>query len=109
MTYQRHNPKATCDICGFVKHMSVLKRTWDGYMACTDNDNCWYPKHPADSPMPIYKNEGMPVKNARPEQPDVFIDTDLHGLSTWDHIVDPQADNFGRIYWNAFHRKWGST
>jgi len=72
---------AICDICGFKFKKSQLRKTWDGYMACSIN-KCWYPKHPFDDPI-FTKDDPQPIPNARPELPVVYLDAGL-GISVWD-------------------------
>lgn len=106
--YRHHDPIAICDICGFKKHRSHMKKTWDGFLACNDGDNCWYPKHPADSPLPVII-DGQSIPDARPEQPDVFVTIPRHGYSKWNYLVSDQYATSGRQKWNGFHLKWGNT
>ncbi len=85
MTYLKPwDPAAICDCCGFKFFMSQLRQQFvkDSFvgMYCLPN-KCWSPAHPLDWPPPVIV-DGKPVRNARPEQQDVFINPP-GGLSTW--------------------------
>lgn len=77
--FQPNSHNAICDICGHKMKKSMLRPTWDGFLACLPND-CWYPKHPFDSPLPVVL-DNLTVKDARPELPDVFVEEG--SLSRW--------------------------
>jgi len=78
---KKWDPNVICDICGFKFKKSQCKKTWDGYLACTKSgNNCWYPKHPFDDPLPVIYDPS-PVHDARPEPRDIFIT--YGGLSIW--------------------------
>ena len=97
-----------CDICGFKFKASKLRKTWDGYLACGKGQNdCWYPKHPFDDPLPVIP-DGTPVYDARPEPTDVFLSS--AGLSTWGGAwisvnngtsIDPSWDEL-TDYWENY-------
>ena len=63
---------AICDICGFKFHSGKLRKTWEGYMACS---GCWEPRHPQD--MIKAKKDDSSVPWTRPESTDV--ETDISG------------------------------
>lgn len=97
-----------------------MRKTWDGWLACIDDMRCWYPKHPADSPLPVIF-DGLPIHDARPEAEDVYISItespddpdqdggeDQPGLSSWDHWVNSLASN-GEIAWNVIDENWEDT
>lgn len=63
--YSHGNHNVICDICRAKRKRSDCRKTWDGYLACVVTD-CWYPKHNADKPLPVIRNEMMPIKDARP-------------------------------------------
>jgi len=39
------DPRAECDRCGIVTHLSELSEEWTGFMVCSD---CWEPRHPQE-------------------------------------------------------------
>lgn len=72
--YKEGDANAICDRCGFECKLSQLKREWNGLMTCDDSVNgCWEPRHPQDFLRAVPDNQSVP--NARPEQPDQFLDT----------------------------------
>lgn len=59
----------TCQRCGFKYRLSELKREWSNLLVC---DPCWDPLPDTFVP-PVVTAEGMPLPNASPEAPDVFV------------------------------------
>ena len=82
--YKAWDPNAICDNCGFKFKMSQLREQYVANikigMYCVPN-NCWSPVHPNDFPM-IVIPDGKPIRNARPEPADEFIEM-AKGLSIW--------------------------
>jgi hypothetical protein len=68
--YQPGNPYKICDRCGFKKRSSETKKEWTGLIVC---EPCWDPKHPQEAVRGRIDKQA--VKDARPEQPDVFTTT----------------------------------
>lgn len=62
--YKSGSHNVICDMCGWKRKRECVRKTWDGYMACTDK-GCWYPKHPNEFPRRIIP-DGLPVADARP-------------------------------------------
>ena len=73
-----HN--AICDICGFKFKAEQLRRTWDGYMACTVN-KCWNPRQPQDYVRGVLDNQSVEI--SRPEAADTFT-ADAEALEPWE-------------------------
>lgn len=61
-----------CDMTGFKVHASQTRMTWDGRRVRKES---WEPRHPQDYLRS--RAEDTSVENPRPEQPDVFIQTDF--------------------------------
>jgi hypothetical protein len=65
---QGYRPGGTwgiCDRCAFKHRLTALKFEWTGFRVCNE---CWDPE-PADLRAPNIYPEGLPVRDARPEQP----------------------------------------
>lgn len=60
---------AICDRCGFQYRLFELSKEWTSLMVCSE---CWDPP-PPQLRAPRVWPEGVPVPNARPEPPDVFV------------------------------------
>jgi hypothetical protein len=45
MTFKSYEYNALCDVCGFKKKATDLRRRWDGFMVCKDD---WEQRHPLD-------------------------------------------------------------
>lgn len=71
-----------CDICGKKRKREEVKKTWDGFLACTIT--CFDPKHPNDYPRRIYA-DGLPVPDARP-RPEAasWIYLPYPGITRWE-------------------------
>src|SRR6266487_5590495 len=61
--YKIGSYKVVCDICARSRKREECRKTWDGFLACSDR--CWYPKHPNDYPRKIIP-DGLTVEDARP-------------------------------------------
>ena len=59
---------AICDVCGFKKKQSQLKKRWDGAMVCSED---WESRHPQD--MIKARPERNNVKDARTEPEHRFL------------------------------------
>ena len=96
MTYSRSEFNVTCDVCGIVVPRSKAKLRWDGCMCCLQD---WEKRHIADNPPPVYKNEGRGVKNARPQQNEVF------------RTVATSSDNYKKykVWGSEGNSIWGGT
>ena len=73
--YRPGEPYGICDVCGFKNRHSQMTMTWNGMKVC--NPQCYDPKPAFLAKLPKFPNEGKPVRNPRPEQPERFIDTTL--------------------------------
>lgn len=69
MTYIAGQPYAICDRCGLRVRHREMRKEWTGLLVC---EPCWDPRPAYLDPPNIYP-EGMPLANARPEQPDVEL------------------------------------
>ena len=69
--YRPGDAWAFCDRCGFRRWHSQLRREWTGLMVC--GDTCFEERHPQEFRKAI--REKITFPNARPEQTDVFLDT----------------------------------
>lgn len=96
-----------CDICGFKFKRSQCKKTWDGYLACSKAQNdCWYPKHPFDDPLPVVP-DCQPIIDARPYPQDLF--TTLEGWSTWpSNWISPTLGTINNPIWDQLMDDWGN-
>lgn len=59
---------AICDVCGFKKKSSEVRKRWDGLMVCPED---WEERHPQD--LLRVKPEKIVPPWVRPEPPDTFI------------------------------------
>ena len=93
-----------CDICKIKKKAKDCKKQWDGLMACP---NCYDTKHPFLWPRPAVV-DGRAVPNARPPQPDVFIDSpnDTSG-SVWDVRYWNGSSFVSDLIWDDWDEPWG--
>lgn len=66
-------PLGICDRCGFRYHLDELRKDWSGSMVCPAD---WDPKPDTLNPPRVFP-EGLPVRDARPEQPNVFVDHNI--------------------------------
>lgn len=57
--------RAICDRCGFEYDHGELRKEWTGLMVCAAD----FDRKPAELSPPRLRPEGLPIKNARPEQP----------------------------------------
>ena len=57
-----------CDECGFKVRASDTRKRWDGMRVCSKD---WEPRHSQDFVRGRIDKQRVP--NARPEQPDTFI------------------------------------
>lgn len=64
------DPKASCDVCGFVYNLSALRKQWDGLMVCPADFNH---RHPQQNIKGIPDHQGI-RPNMRPEPADTFIE-----------------------------------
>lgn len=80
---------AICDICGFKKKASDLKKQWDGLRVCKDDFSL---RHPQDFVKGV--KDDQTVAWTRSEQEDVEIDT-----SGWADTTDdvPSGTNNGEL------------
>ena len=67
-TFKHGDWNAICDVCGFKKKASELRKRWDGRMVCEKD---WEPRHPQDLIRSKPDDESVPW--TRPEQEDDFI------------------------------------
>lgn len=87
-----------CDVCGRKRKrseciMSYGSGTIPVVMAC--RDKCADYNHPLNYPPPIIF-DGRPVRDARPEQTNVFINTKIPALFTWGHFPGGNWGNFNQ-------------
>lgn len=101
--FSPNNPNKICDICGHKMKANMLRKTWDGKLACLPND-CWSPKHPFDSPLPVVV-DSLLVRSARPEPADVFLHEP--GLSIWGGAwISVDNGTVADPYWNELTDLW---
>ena len=65
-----------CMRCGFTRFVNQLTIEWTGLRVCSKTlgpNGCWDPRPPQMTPPNVYA-EGLPVPNASPRPPPVFID-----------------------------------
>lgn len=60
---------AVCDRCDFKRRHAQLKKEWTGLLVCAE---CWDPK-PYDLAPPNVYPEGLPIRDARPDQGDMSL------------------------------------
>jgi hypothetical protein len=70
--YKHGDYNAICDRCGFKYKRSQLRYTWDGLLVCKKD---WEPRHPQDFVRGVAERQSVP--DARPEQTDTFLTTDI--------------------------------
>jgi hypothetical protein len=68
--YESKRPKAVCDRCGFIFRHAELRKEWTSLLVCSE---CHDPRPPELDPPRIWP-EGLPIKNPRPEQPDIELE-----------------------------------
>lgn len=68
MTFKPGDPNMVCDICGFVKRRSQMRKNWKGQVVCADT--CFETRHPQELVRSVVSR--MAVRNARPEPPEVY-------------------------------------
>lgn len=74
MSYIAGDYLVICDQCGFQKHASECRMSWDGLFVCADT--CWEEKHPQyTEPKPLGEKQKVPVY--RPELVENFITTPI--------------------------------
>lgn len=66
--YVKGDWDAICDVCGFKRKASQLRKRWDGLMV---DDKCWEPRQPQDFVRAKIDTQVVPW--SRPEQSDVFL------------------------------------
>jgi hypothetical protein len=66
--YRAGGTWAVCDRCNFKRRLSALKKEWTGFMVCAE---CFDTRPPDISPPNLHP-EGLPVRDARPDQGDVL-------------------------------------
>lgn len=82
MTYHAGDYYVICDLCGFKKLRSKCRKTWDNLIVCSDT--CYDgPRNPQDYKVKP-KADRQAVRDARPEQEDVFI-SDIGDVG-WDDL-----------------------
>lgn len=59
-----------CDVCGFKKRASQMRRRWDGAMVCEKD---WEPRHPQEL-VRFRGDDRQAVPVARPEPTDYFCE-----------------------------------
>ncbi|MCP4569105.1 MAG: hypothetical protein GY841_16140 [FCB group bacterium] len=70
MTFRAGDTYRDCDICGFTKRMSQLRKNWNGSMVC--KDTCWEPNHP-QSERPNRPADRIKHPDGKPEPTDTFV------------------------------------
>lgn len=86
LVYQAGNHNVICDICGYKKHRSQVRLTWDYALACVDRPGCWYRKHELDTPPPVIF-DGQAVQDARPDvQPTYLTIPEWQRNLTWNNV-----------------------
>lgn len=73
-----------CDECGFKTRSSQTKMRWDNLRVCLKD---WEPRHPQD--FVRAKRDQQRVPNARPEQPDVFLEVNQVTEDNLSGIITP--------------------
>lgn len=63
MSYSPGAVRAICDRCGFEYRLSELRKEWTGLMVCASD----YDRKPPELSAPKVKPEGVPKRNARPD------------------------------------------
>ena len=71
-----------CDRCGFQRHASECKMTWDNLFVCADT--CWEPKHPQFTPpKPLGEKQSVPIRRDVPDYNFITsVDTSLTATVT---------------------------
>lgn len=60
---------AICQVCGFQRKSSTMRRRWDGKMVCEQD---WEPRHPQEFIKPAGPDP-KPLPWTSPEPPDQFL------------------------------------
>ena len=47
-TFSPNDSNSICDITGFVRKKSQLRKRWEGFQCI---DEAWHPRHPQDTPV----------------------------------------------------------
>lgn len=68
--YIAGRPWAVCDRCAEVVRHDCLRREWTNLLVCPP---CWDPR-PAEMTPPRVGPEGLPIRDPRPEPPEVFVE-----------------------------------
>lgn len=74
--YHAGRALGVCQRCARTRFTDELRLEWTGLRVCTKTNGpngCWDPRPPQLSPPNVYP-EGLPVPNASPQLPVVFID-----------------------------------
>jgi len=95
-----------CDICGKKRKYSQCKKTWDGYLACTV-ENCWYPKHPFDMPIPIIQDD-IAVPEASPRADITYLNAE-QGVSIWGSTIETSSNWSSTVSWAEWDVTWDFT
>ncbi|KKN42604.1 hypothetical protein LCGC14_0711540 [marine sediment metagenome] len=69
-TYIPGEPWFLCEICGFRRRRSQIRKNWKNQKVCADT--CYEPKHPQLSIRAV--KETIAVREARPEGEDVYLE-----------------------------------
>lgn len=69
--------KGECARCGFKKNLRDLRKEWTGLRVCSA---CFDPKPEEMKPLPRFKPEGLPRKNAAPETEPIFIEPGVNDI-----------------------------
>jgi hypothetical protein len=69
MAYRHGDPLGLCMRCGFVKHLSELRKEWNGKLVCRP---CFDPRHPQDFVRAVADVQ-KPRRKPSPEPADVFL------------------------------------
>lgn len=84
-TYKPKNWNALCDVCGFKKKSSELRKRWDGMMVCADD---WEPRHPQDF-LRAVKETSNKLPWTRPDHDGTDVSPDYPG-----YIVDSYTTGY---------------
>lgn len=66
--YKKGDWNCICDVCGFKRKSSEMRKRWDGVMVCQED---WEPRQPQEFVRGVPDQQSLPW--TRPEAPDTFV------------------------------------
>jgi hypothetical protein len=105
--YKKGDNRVICDICKAKRFRSECKiipaGKEKGLLACLPNQ-CYSAPHPNDFPLRIGVDM-KPIRNARPESPDLFVSEGTGGYSKWGSKW-LTGGGFNDAIWGNIPEKW---